>query len=53
MKPILIISYTACEKLGYLYEFIDKRKVAFEKITHEDDELASRKKPIKVIMEEN
>ncbi len=42
MKPILIINHAICEMPGYLHEFLDKQKVAYEKINHEDDELASR-----------
>ena len=53
MKPILIISHTACETQDYLYEFLDKQEVAHETINHEDDELVSRKQSIKIIVEEN
>lgn len=42
MKPVLIINHSACESPNYLHEFLDKQKVAYEKINHEDDELTSR-----------
>ena len=39
MKPILIISHATCEAPGYLREFLDKQKVTYQIINHEDETL--------------
>jgi len=38
MKPVLVISHAACERAGYLCEYLGQRNISYERIRHEQGE---------------